>query len=109
MLENATRICEATFGSMSLREGDAYRHVAQHNAPPKFEEFCKNMPILRRGMASIVDHVIDTRQVSHTLDVAAEDPNEPIGKFAGARTLLAVPMLKDKEAIGVNCASALPI
>jgi GAF domain-containing protein len=101
MLENAVRVCGATFGSMLLREGDAYRHVAQHNSPPKFEEFCKNTPILGRGLAPIVDHVIDTRQVSHTLDVAAEDPSEPIAKFAGARTLLGVPMLKDNEAIGV--------
>ena len=33
MLENATRICEANFGSMLLREGDAFRRVAIHNAP----------------------------------------------------------------------------
>ena len=36
MLENATRICGAAFGSMLLREGDGYRRVALHNAPPKF-------------------------------------------------------------------------
>ena len=101
MLENAVRVCGATFGSMLLREGDAYRRVALHNAPPTFEEFSNNAPILRRGMAPSVDHVIDTRQVSQTLDIAAEDPNEPIAKYAGARTLLAVPMLKDNEAIGV--------
>src|SRR5262249_38861327 len=90
MLENATRICEATFGSMLLREGDAYRRVAQHNAPQNFEELQKRTPILRRGMAPSVDRVIDTRQVSHILDVATEDPDEPIAKFAGARTLLVV-------------------
>jgi GAF domain-containing protein len=101
MLENATRICEATFGSMLLREGDAYRRVAQHNAPQKFEEFCKNTPILGRGLAPIVDQVIDTRQVRQALDIAAENPNEPIAKFAAARTLLVVPMLKDNEAVGV--------
>ena len=100
MLENATRICEATFGSMLLHEGDAYRRVALHNAPPSFEEFSNNAPILRRGIAPSVDHVIDTGQVSHILDVATEDPNEPIARFAGARTLLVVPMLKDKKAIG---------
>ena len=101
MLENATRICEATFGSMLLREGDAYRRAAQYNAPPNFEEFCKDTPIVRRGIAPSVDRVIDTRQASHILDVATENPNEPIGKFAGARTLIVVPMLKDNEAIGV--------
>src|SRR5262245_44139379 len=36
MLESATRICEAKFGSMYLREGDAFRIVAMHNAPPAF-------------------------------------------------------------------------
>jgi len=101
MLENATRICEAAFGSMLLRDGDAYRRVAVHNAPPSFEELRNNSPILRHGMAPSVDRVINTRQVSHILDAAAEDPNEPIAKFGGARTLLVVPMIKDNEAIGV--------
>jgi GAF domain-containing protein len=101
ILENATRICEATFGSMLLREGDVFRRAALHNTPPQFEEFIKNVPILRRGMAPSVDHAIDTGQVSHTLDAAAEEPNAPIAKYAGARTLLDVPMLKGNEAIGV--------
>ena len=101
ILENATRICEATFGSMLLREGDVFRRAALHNAPPQFEEFIKNAPILRRGMAPSVDHAIDTGQVSHTLDAAAEEPNAPIARYAGARTLLDVPMLKGNEAIGI--------
>ncbi|MFZ0027730.1 MAG: hypothetical protein WAK72_16275, partial [Pseudolabrys sp.] len=33
MLENATRICEASFGNLFLREGDAYRAVAVHGEP----------------------------------------------------------------------------
>jgi hypothetical protein len=63
MLENATRICEATFGSMLLRDGDEYRRVALHNAPKKFLDFNKNAPILRRGaarrQASIVSSIQD--------------------------------------------------
>ena len=39
MLANATRICEAAFGSMLLAEGDTLRRVALHNAPPKYAEF----------------------------------------------------------------------
>ena len=34
MLENATRLCEAKFGTLYLCEGDAFRVVALHNAPP---------------------------------------------------------------------------
>src|SRR5262249_15230962 len=101
ILENATRICEATFGSMLLRDGDVFRRAALHNAPPQFEQLIKTSPILRRGMAPSVDRAVDTGQVSHTLDAAAEEPNAPIARYAGARTLLDVPMLKDNEAIGI--------
>jgi two-component system, NtrC family, sensor kinase len=101
MLESATRICGATFGSMLLRDGDAYRRVALHNAPQRFLEFNKDAPIRWRGTALTVDRAIDTRQAVHVLDVAAEDPNAAVAKFADARTLLVVPMLKENEAIGV--------
>jgi hypothetical protein len=45
MLQNATRICEAKFGTMYLREGDAFRAVTLHNAPPAFAEARKRAPI----------------------------------------------------------------
>ena len=38
MLANATRICEAKFGTLWLREGDAFRAVALHDAPPAYAE-----------------------------------------------------------------------
>src|SRR5215470_7755919 len=38
ILANATRICEAKFGTLYLYDGDAYRTVALHNAPPAFAE-----------------------------------------------------------------------
>jgi GAF domain-containing protein len=34
ILENATRICEAKFGTLYLKEDDGYRATATHNAPP---------------------------------------------------------------------------
>ena len=101
MLESATRICEATFGSMLLRDGDGYRRAAMHNGSQKFSEYGNQTPVFTRGTAPTVDRVIDTRQALHVFDMAAEDPNEPIAKFGGARTLLVVPMLKENEAIGV--------
>ena len=44
--------------------------------------------------------LVRTKQVVHVADLAAEGPDEPIAKFAGARTLLIVPMLKEDELIG---------
>ncbi len=34
MLENAVRICDATFGNIYRAEGDGLRIVATHNTPP---------------------------------------------------------------------------
>ena len=34
MLENATSICQANFGTLYLKEGDGFRATATHNAPP---------------------------------------------------------------------------
>jgi len=52
MLENATRICEAAFGSMLLREGDAFRRVAIHNAPREFSEHSEKEPIVQDPIRS---------------------------------------------------------
>src|SRR5262249_7996182 len=46
ILANATRICEAAFGSMLLVEGDEFRRVALHNAPREFAEFSEKTPRL---------------------------------------------------------------
>ena len=36
ILTNATKLCQATFGALFLCEADAFRIVAQHNAPPAY-------------------------------------------------------------------------
>ena len=46
MLANAVRICEAKFGTMFLREGDAFRTVALHNAPPAYVELRTRNPVI---------------------------------------------------------------
>src|SRR5262245_19776330 len=38
MLENATRICGAKFGTLSLREGDLFRIVSMLGAPKAYVE-----------------------------------------------------------------------
>jgi GAF domain-containing protein len=107
MLESATRICEAKFGSMYLREDDAFRIVAMHNAPPAFAEARRLQPLVRPGPGTGLYRVASTKQVVHIVDIRAEQPyleREPSSvtmvERAGARTLLIVPMLKDDELIG---------
>ena len=50
ILANATRLCEANFGLLSLYEGDGrFRVVAMHNAPPSFAELRRREPVIRVG------------------------------------------------------------
>ena len=101
MLENAVRICEASFGNLLLYENNAFRHVALYNAPQAWAVEQQRDPIAPRRAAHFLYRVADTKQVTHIADIAFENPDEPIAKVAGARTLLIVPMLKEKDLIGV--------
>jgi GAF domain-containing protein len=98
ILANATRICEAAFGSMLLVEGDEFRRVALHNAPREFAEFSEKTP---RLAASNFDHTIKARRAVQIADMATDSPDAPIAKYGGARTLVTVPMLKQNKLIGV--------
>ena len=101
MLENATRICDAKFGNLALFDGSALRIVALHNAPPGFAELRQRDPVIDLKR-SIAGPVVRTKKVNHVLDLATEEPyaGSILAKVAGARTALAVPMLKDEELVG---------
>jgi ABC transporter substrate binding protein/GAF domain len=99
MLENATTICEAAFGSMLLVEGEVFRRVALHNAPPMFVEFHKKSPAIPLGQVHDLNLLLETRRPVHIAD-AAGTADSPIVKYGGARTLVLVPMLKEGEIVG---------
>jgi GAF domain-containing protein len=102
ILENATRICAAQFGNMALFDGSELRIVAMHNAPRAFEELRSRNPVI--GLErSVAGPVVRTKQVNHVVDLAAEEPyaGSVLAKVGGARTALAVPMLRRDTLIGV--------
>jgi GAF domain-containing protein/DNA-binding response OmpR family regulator/anti-sigma regulatory factor (Ser/Thr protein kinase) len=106
MLEKATRICQAKFGTLYLREGDAFRAVALHNAPPAFADMRKRGP-LRPGPRAALSRALRTKQVVHIPDITAEQAyreGDPMFvtavELGGYRTMLCVPMLKDNEMVG---------
>jgi GAF domain-containing protein len=107
MLANATRICEANFGNLYLRDGDTFRIAAVHNTPPTFVEARRRTP-RRPGATSAFGLMTRTKTVIHVADLAAErtylerdDPGvvEAV-ELGGVRTCLMVPMLKENELIG---------
>ena len=107
MLENATRICEAKFGVLSLSEGDAFRAVAMHNAPPAYVELRRREPMFRPTghMGASLARAVATKRAVQTADIAdflaADDPQaRNFAAVTGARSIIIVPMLKDSGAVG---------
>jgi two-component system, NtrC family, sensor kinase len=101
ILDNAVRICGARFANLVLYDRVNLRVVAMHNAPPEFEKIRKANPIVPL-QGSAVATLVQTKQRVHILDLAALSAfaSSPLIKAARARSMLAVPMLKDDELIG---------
>jgi signal transduction histidine kinase len=107
MLVNATRLCEAKFGILLLWEGNAFRTVALHNAPPAFVEHRRREPVIHPAPVTALGRLVATKQVDHVADMRAEKgyvDSHPgpvsLVELAGARTVVNVPMLKERELIG---------
>jgi GAF domain-containing protein len=107
MLENAVRICEATFGNIYRAEGDGLRIVATHNTPPVFAEARRTTPFFTPGPKNPVRQMMTTKTVIHVDDVAATEAyadREPAAvasvELGGTRTLMIVPMLKENDLVG---------
>src|SRR5262249_34311832 len=63
MLRNATSICEAKFGNFLLYDGDAFRVVATHGAPPGWAELRSREPVVRPGPKNPLGRVATTKQL----------------------------------------------
>ena len=99
MLENAVRICEAKFGTMFRNESGVF-HPAAVNAEKEFAEFVWRRGSFQPPPGTPLGRLLRSGEVICTADEAAEpNPGSP-GRLAGARSLVAVPMLKEKELIG---------
>jgi signal transduction histidine kinase len=107
MLANATRICDAAYGNLFLRDGSKFRAVAVHSKE-KYADLRQNpdidlrehpiIPLARLAKTGEVIHYPDLRTDESYL---AKDPRIlELVDVAGARTLMAVPMLKEGAIIG---------
>jgi GAF domain-containing protein len=106
ILENAVRLCEASFGMLYRFEDGAWRAVAMLGVPPAFAEFWQRGP-QRPGPRTGLGRIAATRETIHFADVTTEPAyveGEPIFlaaiKLGGFRTAVGVPMLSDETLIG---------
>jgi GAF domain-containing protein len=106
MLENATRICDAKFGTMNLYEEGGFRTVALYNAPKAYID-TRIYKSIRPHPASGLGTVEKTHRTVHIDDIRTQPPYiegnpnvRALADLAGARTVVIVPMLKEDELIG---------
>jgi signal transduction histidine kinase len=108
MLANATRQCEASYAILWLREGEQFRIGAYYGAlPPAYTERWRQGTLVHLGQDVPSVRAIKTRQPVKIADFAKSQAyldRDPLAvggvELAGIRTLVAVPMLRENEAIG---------
>src|SRR5215469_2574133 len=105
MLEKAMRLCGAAFGFMTVIDGEQSRTVAARGVPAAYAAFRERNPT--PANAPIASRVRKGEPFIHTLDLKAErfyeegDPQRrAIVELGGARTLLAVPLMRDQAVLG---------
>jgi signal transduction histidine kinase len=106
MLENATRICGAKFGTMNLYEESGFRTVALYNAPQAYAA-TQLHKVIHPHPQSGLGTIERTHQSFHIDDIRTQPPYlegnpnvRALADLAGARTLVMVPMLKEDDLIG---------
>ncbi|MBI3374595.1 MAG: GAF domain-containing protein [Betaproteobacteria bacterium] len=106
ILENAMRLCESHLGFLGLYDGERYVHVAQRGGSGEYAKWLARGPFVPHPGQAIGRMLRDRKPVHH------QDLRESAGyregvesvvktvDVAGARTLLAVPMLKEGRVVG---------
>jgi GAF domain-containing protein len=104
MLDKATRLCEASFGTLWTYDGESMQAVAIQGSSPQYTEFLKRGP---HSPSPVQRRLIHGESVVQVADVAAGEgyrSRDPLARalvdLGGIRSLLAVPLRKDNALLG---------
>src|SRR4029077_4049590 len=103
---NATRICEAKFANLWLREGNKFRIVETHGAPLNYREYLASEPLVDPEPGSAMDRIARTGGIVQIDDIAkvptyGSRMRTATIELAKARTLVGVPILKENDVVGI--------
>jgi signal transduction histidine kinase len=102
LVESAARLCAAENVQIFLRSGEVYRLAAHNFFSLEYQEFVKQHPIAP-GRGTLVARTALEAAPVHIPDVLA-DPEYTFHegrKLAGFRAMLGVPLLRERNCIGV--------
>ena len=102
LMESAVRLCGADKGFIDRQDEDVYRMTVAYGESPEWIEVVKRHPA-RSGRESATGRVLLEHRVIHIHDAMADPEYHWAEAERGAevRTILAVPMLREAEVIGV--------
>src|SRR5262245_15041858 len=100
VLEQATRVCDAKFGIVFRYEGGLFHPAAWLNAPPAFVDFIVKQGAFAPQPGQPFGRLCESKAVISFVDRANDANPSPVVRYGGARSSIAVPMLKDQELVG---------
>jgi two-component system, NtrC family, sensor kinase len=106
MLSNAMDLCRADFGVLNTFDGELFYTVATRGLPPAYDEYRRSQA-LEYGLGTAPARLLQGEPIVEITDLLDSDPyrkGEPnrraLVEVGGARSLLAVPLLKDERVVG---------
>src|SRR5262249_16987573 len=100
VLANATRICEAKYGMLYRFDDSLFYPAATLNLPAALADFLHQPARFRPSGGTRLPSAIKTKKVIHIEDDAAREVPTAPARLGGARSYIAVPMLKENEVVG---------
>ncbi len=102
LVELAARLCEADMAAVARQTGTAFHYAATFGYSPELKAYLVGIPHTP-GSGSIIGRTLEGGSTVHVADVLA-DPKyrmRDVQERAGYRTVLCVPLLRERTPIGV--------
>jgi two-component system, NtrC family, sensor kinase len=100
ILEQATGICDAKFGIVFRYDGGLFHPVASLDLPPALADFMAKQGAFAPQPGQLFGRLCESKTVISVVDRANDPSPSPSFRYGGARSSIAVPMLKDDELVG---------
>ena len=109
ILQNAVRLCDASFGDIYSWERGALHLLASYNSPPAFAEERRRSEGIPPSPDSPTTRILATKSPVHIADLTKDgayvekrsQASIAAVELGGVRSFLGMPMLKENELIGI--------
>ena len=106
MLSKAMQLCGADFGVLNTFDGTRFHTAATYGLPPAYDEFRRRQP-LAYGPGTAPARLLEGEPFVEIVDLVdseayrnAEPNRRTLVDVGGARSLLAVPLIRDERVVG---------